>query len=140
MGTLAWLIILQRPFVNYYGLNFILYELSTPFLNIHWWLDKVGMTGSTFQLVNGIALLTTFGGSRLVWGTYQNYRMYTDIWRAIQNPGELPVPSWLAIAYLASTTALSGLNFYWFGKMVQTVANRFEKPNGTQGKTKKKKL
>ncbi|KAI4256986.1 MAG: hypothetical protein L6R42_005914, partial [Xanthoria sp. 1 TBL-2021] len=99
----------------------------------------VGMTGSTFQLVNGIALLTTFGGSRLVWGTYQNYRMYTDIWRAIQNPGELPVPSWLAIAYLASTTALSGLNFYWFGKMVQTVANRFEKPNGTQGKTKKKK-
>ncbi|PQE26753.1 DUF887 domain-containing protein [Rutstroemia sp. NJR-2017a BVV2] len=26
----------QRPFANYYGLNFVLYELSTPFLNIHW--------------------------------------------------------------------------------------------------------
>ncbi|KAL8717368.1 MAG: hypothetical protein Q9225_005387 [Loekoesia sp. 1 TL-2023] len=126
-----------RPFVNYYGINLILYELSTPFLNIHWWLDKVGMTGSNLQLVNGIALLTTFGGSRLVWGTYQNYSMYKDIWKAIQNPGELPVPSWLALAYLASTTALSGLNFYWFGKMIQAVAKRFEKPDKDQERKKK---
>ncbi|KAL9004993.1 MAG: hypothetical protein Q9188_002207 [Gyalolechia gomerana] len=126
-----------RPFLNYYGVNLILYELSTPFLNIHWWLDKVGMTGSTLQLVNGIALLTTFGGSRLVWGTYQNYSMYKDIWKAVNNPGELPVPSWLALAYLASTTALSCLNFYWFGKMMQAVAKRFDKPNKEQGRKKK---
>ncbi|KAL8688299.1 MAG: hypothetical protein Q9218_005759 [Villophora microphyllina] len=117
-----------RPFVNYYGVNFILYELSTPFLNIHWWLDKAGMTGSTLQLVNGITLLTTFSGSRLVWGTYQNYRMYRDIWRAIGTPGDLPVPTWLAMGYVFSTTVLSVLNFYWFGKMVQTVAKRFERP------------
>ena len=129
----------QRPFVNYYGVNLVLYELSTPFLNIHWWLDKVGMTGSTLQLVNGIALLTTFGGSRLIWGTYQNYSMYKDIWRAVQNPGELPVPSWLALAYLASTTGLSGLNFYWFGKMIQAVAKRFEKPSEDAENGKKKR-
>lgn len=129
---------MQRPFVNYYGLNFILYELSTPFLNIHWWLDRLEMTGSTFQLVNGIALLTTFGGSRLVWGTYQSYRMYHDIWRALQNPGELPVPSWLAVTYLASTTALSALNFYWFGKMIQTLAKRFEKSDREEKDRKKR--
>ncbi|KAL8799856.1 MAG: hypothetical protein Q9223_006134 [Gallowayella weberi] len=127
-----------RPFVNYYGLNLILYELSTPFLNIHWCLDKIGMTGSKLQLVNGVALLTTFGSSRLVWGTYQNYRMYQDIWRAIQYPEELPVPSWLAIAYLASTTALSVLNFYWFGRMIQTVTKRFEKPSKDQKDRKTK--
>lgn len=129
---------LQRPFLNYYGINLILYELSTPFLNIHWWLDKVGKTGSTLQLVNGIALLATFAGSRLVWGTYQNYSMYQDIWRAVQNPGELPVPSWLALAYLASTTALSGLNFYWFGLMIQSIAKRFDKPK-IEGVGKKNK-
>ncbi|KAI4203492.1 MAG: hypothetical protein LQ350_001830 [Teloschistes chrysophthalmus] len=128
-----------RPFVNYYGLNFILYELSTPFLNIHWWLDKVGMTGSTTQLVNGIALLTSFAGSRLVWGSYQNFRMYKDIWRAIQTPGELPVPTWLAMGYLLSTTALSFLNFYWFGKMIEAVAKRFEGPSDGGGAEKKKK-
>ncbi|KAL9602435.1 MAG: hypothetical protein Q9219_001859 [cf. Caloplaca sp. 3 TL-2023] len=125
-----------RPFVNYYGVNLILYELSTPFLNIHWWLDKIGMTGSTLQLVNGIALLTTFGGSRLVWGIYQNYSMYKDIWQAIQHPEELPVPSWLALAYLASTTALSALNFYWFSKMIQAVTKRFEKPDKVRQKKK----
>ncbi|KAL8904261.1 MAG: hypothetical protein Q9207_003388 [Kuettlingeria erythrocarpa] len=128
-----------RPFVNYYGINLILYELSTPFLNIHWWLDKAGMTGSKLQLVNGIALLTTFGGSRLIWGTYQNYSMYKDIWQAVHNPGELPVPSWLALAYLASTTALSCLNFYWFGKMIQAVAKRFQKPKPVGDQEMKKR-
>lgn len=97
------------------------------------------MTGSTTQLVNGIALLTSFAGSRLVWGSYQNFRMYKDIWRAIQTPGELPVPTWLAMGYLLSTTALSFLNFYWFGKMIEAVAKRFEGPSDGGGAEKKKK-
>jgi hypothetical protein len=114
--------------VNYYGLNFILYELSTPFLNIHWVLDKVGMTGSTFQAVNGAALIATFGASRLVWGNYQAFMMYKDVMKAIQNPRDLPVPTWLALSYLASIGVLSVLNFYWFSKMIQTVLSRFKKP------------
>lgn len=118
----------QRPFCNYYGLNFILYELSTPFLNIHWFMDKLDMTGTTAQLVNGIALITTFGSSRLLWGTYQSVRMYRDIWTAFEKPGGLPVPPWLAIAYVVSNTTLSALNFYWFGKMIQALAKRFDKP------------
>jgi len=40
----------QRPFVNYYGCTFILYELSSPFLNFHWFFDKLDMTGSLPQL------------------------------------------------------------------------------------------
>ena len=95
------------------------------------------MTGSNLQLYNGIALIVSFGGSRLVWGNYQSFRMYQDVWRAIQNPGELPVPPWLAVAYVASVTLLSALNFYWFGRMIQTVRSRFEKPkevpNGKAG-------
>lgn len=118
-----------RPFCNYYGLNFILYELSTPFLNIHWFMDKLGMTGSTAQLVNGIALITTFGTSRLAWGTYQSVRMYQDIWTAFETPGGLPVPPWLAVAYVVSNTTLSVLNFYWFGKMITSLRKRFEKPS-----------
>ncbi|KAL9608978.1 MAG: hypothetical protein Q9167_006210 [Letrouitia subvulpina] len=126
-----------RPFVNYYGLNFVLYELSTPFLNIHWWMDKLEMTGSAAQLVNGILLLITFGVCRLVWGTWQNWNMYNDVWRAIQNPGKLPVPTWLALSYLASSCVLSLLNFYWFGKMIQAVLKRFEKPEQKVGKDEK---
>ncbi|MCJ1317412.1 hypothetical protein MMC15_002736 [Xylographa vitiligo] len=128
-----------RPFVNYYGLNFVLYELSTPFLNIHWFLDKVGMTGSWAQLINGIVLLTTFACSRLLWGTYQSVNLYRDVWRAMQTPAELPVPRWLALAYLASNTVLSVLNVYWFGRMVRTVRARFRKPEGEKrGKGEKR--
>ena len=113
--------------MNYYGINFILYELSTPFLNIHWFMDKVGMTGTQAQLVNGIALIASFGGSRLLWGTYQSINMYSDIWQAYSSRGENPVPAWLAVAYVVSNTVLSGLNFYWFGRMITTVKKRFDR-------------
>lgn len=153
-GTECWLIFLfeQRPFANYYGLNFILYELSTPFLNIHWFLDKLNLTGSTLQLVNAAFLLTTFFSARCVWGTYQSYYIYQDLWKAltisdVERPlavaagmaqgqvydvlmgggvGDGSVPWWLAGLYAGSNSVLSLLQFYWFGKMVQAVRKRFD--------------
>jgi len=143
-----------RPFVNFYAPTFILYELSSPFLNVHWFCDKLHLTGSRIQLYNGILLLFTFFGCRLVWGTYQSIRVYQDVWAAIQSPGptiaalsngtttasglgytgELEmmrfegegfVPVWLASTYLGSNIVLNTLNFYWFGKMIETVKKRF---------------
>ncbi|KAI9846702.1 MAG: hypothetical protein M1837_003757 [Sclerophora amabilis] len=145
----------QRPFVNYYGPTFILYELSSPFLNFHWFFDKVNMTGSKAQWYNGIALLASFLSCRLLWGTYQSVRVYQDVWAALQAPGPDPlssmssdqlllitnpdlkimklsgpqvVPLWLSITYLGSNIVLNTLNFYWFGKMIETVRKRFEPP------------
>ncbi|MCJ1398457.1 hypothetical protein MMC11_001657 [Xylographa trunciseda] len=140
-----------RPFVNFYAPTFILYELSSPFLNIHWFCDKLHLTGSRIQLYNGLVLLATFFGCRLVWGTYQSIRVYQDVWAAIQSPGILPiiptntttaasidpraeilrfqgdgiVPVWLACTYLGSNIVLNTLNFYWFGKMIEAVKKRF---------------
>ena len=61
---------------------------STPFLNIHWhvdhstparalrlmttpfrMLDKTEQTGSPLQFVNGLILMSTFAGARLVYGS-----------------------------------------------------------------------
>lgn len=125
----------------------MLYELSTPFLNIHWFCDKFDMTGSTLQFYNGILLLASFGGSRLVWGSYQSYSIYKDIWAAwhtkvpfsaeclrsaIQHGQglEVPVacrqlPGWLAVLYVGANTALTVLNFYWYWKMIAAVRKRF---------------
>lgn len=41
------------------------------------------MTGSVYQLINGILLLITFLGCRLVWGTYQSVRVYQDVWSSL---------------------------------------------------------
>ncbi|KAK0718805.1 TLC domain-containing protein [Apiosordaria backusii] len=143
-----------RPFLNYYSSIFILYELSTPFLNIHWFFDKLNMTGSKPQLYNGIALLVVFFCCRLVWGTYQSAVVYVDMWRAVQRGPDAgyiaaafekggsgvgvdenvmyfareagPVPLWLAGIYVASNVTLNALNWYWYFKMISAVRKRFE--------------
>ncbi|KAL8734378.1 MAG: hypothetical protein Q9166_001576 [cf. Caloplaca sp. 2 TL-2023] len=157
-----------RPFVNYYGPTFILYELSSPFLNFHWFFDKLQMTGSRPQWYNGILLLGSFFCCRLLWGTYQSLRVYQDCWAALHfsetntlkadglnapseiihpkgilelmdptggrgelmkyNPYPENMPLWLGLTYLGSNMLLNTLNFYWFGKMIETVKKRFRTP------------
>ncbi|KAF7587438.1 hypothetical protein BBP40_007234 [Aspergillus hancockii] len=85
-----------RPFVNFYSPTFILYELSSPFLNIHWFLDKLNLTGSKLQWYNGMLLLSVFFSCRLVWGTWQSILVYRDMWYALTQRNSL------------STTTLSG--------------------------------
>ena len=122
--------------------------MSTPFLNLHWYFDKCNMTGGAAQLVNGIALLATFFGSRLIWGTYQSVMVYRDILAVLQpnatdrlgsttgtavsgvmrfSDGKA-LPLWLAYTYLGSNTLLTVLNFYWFWRMIETVTKRFRSP------------
>ncbi|WEW55015.1 hypothetical protein PRK78_000442 [Emydomyces testavorans] len=72
-----------RPFVNFYSPVFILYELSSPFLNFHWFFDKVNMTGSRAQWYNGMILLSVFFSCRLLWGTYQSVQVFRDIFKAL---------------------------------------------------------
>jgi hypothetical protein len=100
---------LQRPFVNFYASTFILYELSSPFLNIHWFCDKLNMTGSTLQFVNGIVLLFTFFSCRLCWGTYNSIRVFSDVYRAYTaGPVLLTDP---ATGKLSSNTTVGNAGF-----------------------------
>ncbi|KAI1387042.1 DUF887-domain-containing protein [Hypoxylon trugodes] len=155
-----------RPFVNYYSTNFILWELSSPFLNIHWFFDKLGMTGSRAQLYNGLMLIATFFSCRLVWGTYQSVLVARDLWAGLNSvptvladltPGELlnatfpsqyantmkyvsdssSIPLWLAGVYIGSNLILNSLNFYWFFKMIEAVRKRFD-PKEQEKETKVK--
>ena len=70
--------------MNSYSPTFILYELSSPFLNFHWFFDKLNMTGSRAQWYNGMILLSVFFSCRLVWGTWQSVRVFSDIFRALR--------------------------------------------------------
>lgn len=109
------------------------------------------MTGSRAQLYNGLALLATFFGCRLVWGTAQSARVYRDMWAAMHtapsagytaaarlnstNPDEnvmafaaeaTTVPVWLVAVYVASNIVLNLLNWHWFFRMIAAVRKRFE--------------
>jgi len=74
---------LQRPFLYFYCPVFLLYELSSPFLNIHWFCDKLDLTGSIYQAINGALLTSTFFACRICWGQYSSYQVFHDIYLAL---------------------------------------------------------
>lgn len=143
--------------MNFYGPIFILYELSSPFLNFHWFLDKLKLTGSTYQAINGAVLTSTFFFCRIVWGAWNSYWTFGDMIRAYNSgligsssrvstigmsaadaeamsfAGQRKMPLWLAGSYLAANIVLNILNYYWFSKMIQTIRSRFDPPWGTKG-------
>lgn len=132
-----------RPFTNHYAPIFILYELSSPFLNIHWFCDKLGLTGSRVQLYNGILLIASFFLARLVWGVYFSVTVFVDIAHALQyqdtavgkawlyTTRRSRIQWWLAGTYLAANLTLTALNIVWFGRMIATIRARFAPPFGT---------
>lgn len=79
------LTLVQRPFIYFSAPIFLLYELSSPFLNIHWFCDKLDLTGSTLQAVNGVCLVLTFFGCRLVWGIYSSCWVFRDMYWIIRD-------------------------------------------------------
>lgn len=119
----------------------MLYELSTPFLNFHWFFDKLNMTGSKAQLYNGFALISVFFSCRLVWGAYSSFNIYRDVWNALNfdpsiaklstNDGMMrfgrdhSLPAWLVILYLGGHVTLQVLNVFWLGKMIAAIKKRF---------------
>jgi hypothetical protein len=107
------------------------------------------MTGTKAQLYNGIILLGTFFGCRLIWGTGQSIRVYGDMLHALNKTpsaeglakavaqagaGEnvmvfaadaQPIPVWLVATYMSANVVLNGLNWFWFFKMIAAVKKRF---------------
>ena len=85
-------------------------------MGIHWALDKLSLTGSLYQLINGVFLLLSFGGIRLVWGTFNSI----DFFREISRPDvKEALPTGFSEFYIFALAVLQCLNAYWFYQMIQ---------------------
>ena len=96
---------------------------------MHWFLEKANMVDTTFQWINGFCLLTAFFCFRVIWGFYQSFLLYLDIWTVWNEPAATKASLktgdtfyareslnvWLALGFLVANTVLSSLNIYWFG-------------------------
>jgi len=111
-----------RPFLGYYGARFLLWELSTPFLNIHWYLDKTDRTGGYLQIMNGIVLLITFFFARICYGGLMSVRFFYTL-----SDVRSEIPTAMATIYALGNVALQALNWFWFYKMLFALRNRFSK-------------
>ncbi|KAI9190358.1 hypothetical protein H9P43_001792 [Blastocladiella emersonii ATCC 22665] len=110
-----------RPFLLYYGSVFLLYELSTPFLNAHWFMDKSGWAGSKLQLANGVVFLTTFFCARIAVGFYSSYHFFVSVLEVIDH-----IPAALFALYAVANVILNSLNVYWFHAMIRGLQRRFK--------------
>lgn len=125
-GVSALFVFIQslRPYIVYYAPHFLLFELSTPFLNIHWFSSHLpaGLVPSWIVTINGILLLITFFSARIIWGFYQAFYFALEVF-SVKN--RTAVPLWLPITILTSNMTLNTLNVYWFSKMIQLATRKF---------------
>lgn len=128
------------PFAMYYASVFLLFELSTPFLNLIWYSDKVGcqslshsarnvqfgMKGTMLQWCCGVCLILTFFSSRIVWGYYQSYMIHMDMYVHFAE-----VPLLHLLVYSIANMSLNVLNAFWFYRILQTVFQRLFEPKSS---------
>eukprot|EP00842_Homolaphlyctis_polyrhiza_P000131 jgi/Hompol1/1118/HPOL_002643-RA len=127
-----------RPFVQYFGAYFLLFEISTIFLNIHWFCDKTDRSGTRLQWINGVVLLFAFFSVRIVMGFYQSWQFYVACFEQWDN-----VPKGLFAVYSVANTILCSLNVWWFSRMIKSIVSRFngkedEQKEGNYGSFKAK--
>ncbi|GAA5868570.1 hypothetical protein JCM8547_003190 [Rhodosporidiobolus lusitaniae] len=126
-----------KPFMLWCGPNFLIWELSTIFLNAHWLIDKLKMTGSKAQLINGLLLVSTYISARLLFGTYNSYKLWrlllpsaSDYSSKAQLARETQM--WIRLLYLALNILMNGLNFFWFRLMILALLKRFPSSSSTK--------
>ncbi|KAI8893995.1 TLC domain-containing protein [Globomyces pollinis-pini] len=110
-----------QPYTHSFGKTFLLFEVSTIFLNIHWFCDKTGRSGSTLQWINGMCLLASFLFFRLIWGTYSMIEYIIIGYMARDQVAWFIYP-----LYALCALTLGGLNFYWYSIMIRSVMSRFQ--------------
>ncbi|KAK6457785.1 TLC domain-containing protein [Scheffersomyces xylosifermentans] len=103
------------PFCQPWIPAFLLFELSTPFVNFNWFASRLpaGTFSDRSIVINGLCLLFTFFSVRIVWGLYAVKLVATDMFAAWD---ETPIV--LPITVLSLNVFLNLLNIYWFYKMV----------------------
>ncbi|KIY69101.1 DUF887-domain-containing protein [Cylindrobasidium torrendii FP15055 ss-10] len=109
------------PFGAFFTVRCLLWEVSTFFLNIHWFLDKTGRTGTLFQMVNGGFLLLSFFFFRIVYGWTYITPQFVVSWLPVKQES----PVFLSVVFLGGNVCLQFLNAFWFFKMIQAIRRRF---------------
>ncbi|GMM36745.1 hypothetical protein DASC09_040700 [Saccharomycopsis crataegensis] len=117
--------IAYNPFILFYAPVFLLFEISTPFLNIRWFdLKLPGVFSEKFVLINNIILIILFFVVRICWGWYWIFQLAWDFWLTHTDPR---FPYLFAAVILTGNFVLDILNVYWFSLMakiaIKTIQN-----------------
>lgn len=100
----------------WFGSALLLNELSTPFMNLFWYLQHTGQKNSRSFQLNGTVFLLVFFACRVLYIPFNVYQFYAlDFCQESKN---LAYHS-LAYVQCAGYTGIYILNLMWFNKLVQ---------------------
>eukprot|EP00892_Ulva_mutabilis_P001743 jgi/Ulvmu1/1156/UM107_0030.1 len=108
---------------HFYGGLFLLWEISTPFVQLRWILYKMGATETTAYAINGLLMVFSFGMVRVVFGTYFTGLLYYDTWKELKSDSK--TPDAFPAGVCAAATIVSCLNYYWFSLMIKSLVKIF---------------
>ncbi|KAK9749714.1 hypothetical protein RND81_02G145600 [Saponaria officinalis] len=98
---------------QFYTLLALLSELTTPGINLRWYLDAVGMKRSKAYVANGVAVFFTWLVARIFLFIYVFYHIYTHF-NQIKQLSEFGY-----YLTLISPCVLGALNLMWFVKITK---------------------
>lgn len=138
VSTAVFIAGLENDFIHYYSAAFLLFEASTPFLNVRWFGLKFGdAIPAWFQLANNVVLILVFFIARIAWGWYQLSCLVTDMYASVTDPR---FPYFAATIILSCNMVLNVLNFYWFNKMLTVAVTTITSWLGKEHDAEKMKL
>ncbi len=111
-----------RPFLHYVGTVFLLYELSTPLMNLRRHLIEVMPQRQDLIAATSYVFAAVFFSVRIVFGLWVSFRWWAqmlDLWSRGAEHSHV-----LFALYLISNAALNGMNVYWFYVMISVASGR----------------
>ncbi len=88
-------------------------ELTTPFINARWFMDKAGMKSSMLYLVNGLIMLVSWFLLRVLLFGYMGWRIVV-MWDQI-----MTLTGVQKSAVIFAYTVGYGLQLFWFKKILR---------------------
>lgn len=107
------------PFFQYWIPRFLMFELSSPFVNINWFISKLPKESVSlrFNAFNGICLLVTFFTVRIGWGFTAIALVIKQLYSSWDKLSTLKKTISFIVVFL--NLNLDILNLFWFSKMVR---------------------
>ncbi|KAK9069055.1 hypothetical protein SSX86_013171 [Deinandra increscens subsp. villosa] len=110
--------------VQFYILIVLFTEITTPFVNLRWYLEMAGKKNSTLYMLNGVALFAGWLAARVILFVFFFSHMYTHLYQVKQ---VYPM-GFYSLILIPSSLAL--MNLFWFWKIAKGMIKTLTKVKG----------
>ena len=110
MAGISWSLVIKYRIMQWYGAFWLLGEISTPIVNVRWYLDKSNKKDGILYIIVGSAMFVLFFIGRILHLPYTLYVFFwTDMHILLNEKGRV-IGLWFIITIIFNAM----LQLYWF--------------------------